>query len=572
LPDSRWKEALSEKPPEHRRPDPLRREPPTLDLKAKEVKPGPAQPARSGSDKTVSGATPKAAPARNAGPTAKAAATPAPAPKPAASPVPSPAAAAQAAANIPSRRRPSIDGGATPAAATQATKPAPAAPPAPQATPASPPRPSATAGASAAGATAAAAVPPAASAATPRAAEAAAPAPTPKSGRGLGSLLTTGLLGGLVGAGLVYGADHYLADRAGSNVSPRLAALEQRAAAPAGPTGDVSGLDRRIATLEAAQRDLTDQVAAARRAADATGPAGAAAPAAGADATQAIGALTTRLSALEEAARQSGSAQETNTSALNEIRTQVAALRTGLNDQTKQSGAAAQTNAAALAEIGSRLTALQSQAAGQAQAATTALEAMQGRLNDDEKRLGALAAEMGRFGPSAAQAGLRIIVASRLSDALRDGQPLGPLLATVQKIGAPAEVTAPLQPYANAAPPSPAALAQEFEPLGRRIIEASRGPASTIGERLLRMTDRIVTVRNVGDAGGTDVAAQVDRIETALARGALSEAATSWDALPDGGKQISAEWASRLKQRAAAGDAARRLSSDALSSIDASLR
>jgi hypothetical protein len=104
------------------------------------------------------------------------------------------------------------------------------------------------------------------------------------------------------------------------------------------------------------------------------------------------------------------------------------------------------------------------------------------------------------------------------------------------------------------------------------MIEAARGPATSIGDRLMRMADRIVTVRDVGEGGGSDVSAQVQRIEAALNRGALGEAAAAWDTLPDQAKSISASWAARLKQRAAAAEAARRLSTDALAAIDASLR
>jgi hypothetical protein len=572
--------ALPDKPTETRRPDPLRREPPTLDLNAKEVKPDPAK---------RSGPIPSPAKGKEASPSARPA-SPAPTQGSGTGQAGATAPTARAASpeEAPVRRRPSITGD-NPSSAEGGT--ATAASPA-SASKAAPRGPAASATAAPSGT---------ASSGAKTGAEPAKPAGRPKepiaaparrAGAGVGSLATVGLLSGLIGAGLALGAEHYLAtqspDPRAKQVESRIAALEQHAGSPqaaaqaGAPAGgaDTTALERRIGALEASNKNLTDSVGADRAASDqarqagANRPADAPAAAAGPDpATRdAITGLTSRIAALEDGLRQSGGASQANTSALAEIRTQLAGLRTSLEDQTRQGTATAQTNAAALSELTSRVASVQSQAAAQAQAATTALQAMQGRVSEDEKRLAGLSEQFTRFGPQAAQAGIRVIVADRASAALRDGAPLGPVLTTLQNVGTPAPQLEPLRPYANVAPPSPAALAREFEPLGRRIVEAARGPATTISDRLMRMADRIVTVRDVGETGGTDVGAQVGRIDKALSRGALAEAASAWDTLPDDAKRISAEWATRLKQRAAAEEAARRISVEALSAIDASLR
>lgn len=405
-----------------------------------------------------------------------------------------------------------------------------------------------------------------------------------RSGAGVGSLATASLLGGLIGAGLALGAERYLQaqglDPQATRTDSRIAALEQRVgsgsptqgAAPASG-GDTTALERRLGALESANKNLTEAVASARSTAGGSRSAGAPATAeADPAARDALAGLTTRLAALEEAVRQSGGTAQANTGALAEIRTQLATLRTSLEDQTRQSTATAQTNAAALSELTTRVASVQSQAAAQSEAGTTALQAMQGRLSETEKRLAGLSEQFTRFGPQAAQAGIRVIVANRASDALRAGAPLGPVLVTLQKTGTPPALLEPLRPYADAPPPSPAALAREFEPIGNRMIEVARGPATSISDRLMRMADRIVTVRDVGETGGTDVGAQVSRIEKALSREALGEAAAAWDGLPEDAKRLSAEWGQRLKQRAAAEEAARRISTEALSAIDASLR
>jgi len=78
-----------------------------------------------------------------------------------------------------------------------------------------------------------------------------------------------------------------------------------------------------------------------------------------------------------------------------------------------------------------------------------------------------------------------------------------------------------------------------------------------------------VTVRAVGDGSGRDVPGLVQRIETALARGALPEAAAAWDSLPEAPKALSADWGTRLKSRIAADNAAQALGADSLAALDA---
>lgn len=555
---------MTEKPPESRRIDPFRREPPTIDGKARDVTraaasepakrpapaptaPAPAVPGRFGAaaDKAGSSVPPPTFPQASApqasvpqafarkGVDAKLAGTGSPGSK------------AVDVKALPASARPAV---AAPASETDPAKPSG---PAKAASPAA----------------ASASVPPLGKPSTPTVSSAppeATPVGTPftssgrRTGAGTilsGAVLSGAVLGGIVGAALAVGAEHYLVPQTSGRTEARLAALEQRAGGPPVDTG----LQGRVATLETAQKAAA---AAPRPAPPPVDPA----------LRQDLDGLGSRLAALEDGTRQGGAARETNAAAIDDTRKQVAAIRTGLDDQTKQAGAAAQTGAAALAEITSRLTALQGQSAQQAQSGASAVQAMQGRLADDEKRLAALDGAFAKYGPEVAQAGLRVVVAGRLAEAMRAGTPLGSTVATLGRLGAPAPVIAALNPYVTAAPPSLAALEREFKPLGDRTLDAARGPASSLGDRLLRMADRIVTVRKVGEAEGSDVSDIVGQIETALARGDAGAAAKSWDALPDAVKPISSDWAARLKSRAAAGEAANRIQSDALSSIDASLR
>ena len=71
---------------------------------------------------------------------------------------------------------------------------------------------------------------------------------------------------------------------------------------------------------------------------------------------------------------------------------------------------------------------------------------------------------------------------------------------------------------------------------------------------------------------GADVASLVGRIEDALSRDAVDEAAAAWDALPERARAVAPEWGAKLKARAEAERAARKVYADALSALEASTR
>jgi hypothetical protein len=396
--------------------------------------------------------------------------------------------------------------------------------------------------------------------------------------RGVGSLLAASLLGGLVGAGVAVGADAWL-DRSGGDPGPRLAALEQRVGAlgerPAAQPN--AAFEARLSALEANGRTLTEGLAAAR-AAPATAGAG-----------PGLEEIRTRLGALEDTTKRIESAGGTrgDTGALQAVEGRLTALdervrgaatqaalgelatRLGpLQDAARQSAA----NAGAVAEIRSALDAARAEAERRAQTASAAVAAVETRSAETEKRVASLAEEVGKLPPALLQAGLRAVVAGEASDALHAGAPLGPSIGALGRLGIGAPALEALRPYADVAPPSAAALAAEFKPLAEKIVAEPVGRADTLSDRLLRMADKIVTVRAVGETSGNDLPALVGRIETALARGALADAADAWDSLPDASKQLSAEWGAKLKRRVAADAAARRISIESLSALSAPAR
>jgi hypothetical protein len=416
---------------------------------------------------------------------------------------------------------------------------------------------------------------------------AAAPVRPERRSAGFGSLLTAGILGGLVGAGALYGLQTLRPVQAPND--PRIAEIQHRLAAL--PRGDAAqGLERRIGAVEAAQGDVAQRLAAAQslaeraaaraeEAANRPAPApnvtpgiapaadapGAAAAAPAAD-PAALEALTGRLAALEEQVR--------NPPAVAELTSRFGALE----EQVR--------NPPAVAELATRLGTIEGQTgqrieanAGATQAlerqvaeAATARQTLDRRLGETDQRVGDVQRQLQQWSPQAVQAGLRTVLAGRLNEALAQGAPFADVLGGLRRFEAdPARLQA-LEPVAATGAPTAAALQQEFRPLAERIVRETRGEADTITERLLRMADRVVTVRAVDDPGSNAVPAVVARIEGALARGALADAAAAWDSLPEQARQVSAAWGQRLRARVAADGAARAIAADSVAALNAAPR
>ncbi|MBQ0821577.1 hypothetical protein KBI52_15360 [Microvirga sp. HBU67558] len=392
------------------------------------------------------------------------------------------------------------------------------------------------------------------------------PQAAPERRSSAGALLGSGLLGGLIGAGLLYGLQAWQGSPAQDD--PRLAQLEQRVnalrqqPAPSGqPQAATQALEGRLQALETARGDL-DQ----------------------------------RLQAIQDTAQQAASqAQE------------------ALNRPAPEAPQPAPQNEAALADLGNRLSALDEQVRANAQAATdaatkaaTATQELDRRIADldrrladqdrrfgeaerrfsetdrrftdtdrrfaeQEQRLAALsqqAAQNARTAEAAGQSGTKVVLAGRLNDALTSGTPYADVLDSVRKAGADASRVAPLEPFAQQGAPTAETLTRSFEPVETAILRENRGPAEGWTDRLLRMADRVVTVRPVNDPGSAGVPGLVARIRQALEHGDVAEAAASWEALPEPSRRLSEDWGRQVKAVAEARQAAQAISSDALATLN----
>jgi hypothetical protein len=366
----------------------------------------------------------------------------------------------------------------------------------------------------------------------------------PRSGPGVAALLTAGLIGGLIGAGALALTQSWW--RPGDS-GARLAQIEQRiAAAP-----NLAPLESRVSALAADTKALADQLGTTRALAER-----------GAQQAQEALKRPPQAAATENAA---------GASAVADLASRLAAVEKAAETRT-QALAAIEKEVQARAQAASSLKEQVAAADSRVQAAATAAQGLERRVTDQDGRLTALAKQVADNGPDALAATLRVTLADRLQDSLREGAPLGQTLAALRRVGVKPDTLRPLEPYAQSAPPSAAALVQEFEPIGARMIAQARPAGGDWGERVWRMLDKVVTVRAIDDPKATDVASVVGRIEDALDRGAMSDAANAWQALPEASRNIAPDWGAKLRQRASAEESARGIYADALSTLEASTR
>jgi hypothetical protein len=471
-------------------------------------------------------------------------------------------------------------------------------------------------------------------------------APTPPAtpaarGPGFGSVATAGLLGGVIGAGLLFAVE-----RAG--VLPqaddgRLAALDQRIAALA-PKDEVARLSQRVASNETALKAVPEAVSTARealqKASAAPVPSGdGTAPQATAtlppDVAARLDSLDQRVSALqEEPGQQGGEARMAVAPANNDtaqvtalaerlkaveaqiaavpkpteqpdLTPKLAALQTALDDRAKANAEAIKTNAEATRTLGQKLTDAQQaldakvQAATQAsqQAAeagkTQAAEAAKGierqvqtQLQAQGDRIAGLDKALSeRAEVATVQAALRVVSADRIVTALNAGTPYADALSALRNYepGDPARLTA-VAVFADRGAPTARTLAAEFRTVSETIAAARRSAqvrsvaeTGDFSQKLMSMAESIVQVRKVDGAapsaqGAAPAADPLPKVQDALDRGAVAEAAQAFAALPEDVRAQAGEFGTKLKSRAAAGEAAQALLAEAFKGLPAAGR
>jgi hypothetical protein len=390
------------------------------------------------------------------------------------------------------------------------------------------------------------------------------PPPAPERRSAAGALIGAGLLGGVIGAGLLYGLQGWQGSPGGGQpVELRLAQLEQRVGAlrqpgPPGPVqGNLQALSERVQTLETARGELSQQLQAvqgsaeqaARQAQEALNRPVPEPPAPAPQNEAALTDLSNRLSGLEGQVRTNAENLTNAANAAQGLDGRIADLDRRFADQDRRFGEAERR----FTEVERRFTDTER------------------RFSEQEQRIAALsqqAAENTRTAETASQTGTRVVLAGRLNDALHSGTPYAEVLEGVRTAGTDPARVAALEPFAAQGAPTAAALAKSFEPVETAILRESRGPAEGWTDRILRMADRVVTVKPVNEPGSTGVPALVARIRQALDRGDVVEAAAAWGALPEPARRLSEDWGRQVKAVAQAQQAAQAVATDALATLN----
>jgi hypothetical protein len=160
------------------------------------------------------------------------------------------------------------------------------------------------------------------------------------------------------------------------------------------------------------------------------------------------------------------------------------------------------------------------------------------------------------------------LAATALNAAVERGDAFGAELATVKALGADPKLVATLEPFARAGVPTAATLARQFSALAPTLLQASEPPPpeGVLG-RLQLNAEKLVRIRRVDEAPGSDGAAIVARSEAKAGRGDLAGAAAELGELPPNARAPAEAWIKSAQARIAAIDASRRLAADALSGL-----
>jgi hypothetical protein len=159
-----------------------------------------------------------------------------------------------------------------------------------------------------------------------------------------------------------------------------------------------------------------------------------------------------------------------------------------------------------------------------------------------------------------------------LRDAVARGGPFAPELNALKGLGADAQAVGRLEPFAASGIPAPQVLAQELSALLPAMKAASDTDAARSGgflDKLEANASKLVRIRKVGEAEGTDPAAVLARIETQLARNDIAAADKELTALPEKIRSSAEPWRRKVAARQGALDASRKLAADSAAALGA---
>lgn len=327
---------------------------------------------------------------------------------------------------------------------------------------------------------------------------------------------------------------------------------------------DTAELERKIAALETQLRAVAARPAPApdgRALSDLTARIDAAE-----QATRRLAELEARIARAETAAAapRAPAADPTLASRLAGLDATVKALNDGLAELRKR----AEENSAAVRDTASRAAAAESAARAPDPVARDEIDTLTSRIAAIETTLKSFeqrrAAEAGRD-----RAARFAVAAALLRVAVERGEPYPAELAAVKALGADAALVQPLESFAEKGLPSAETLARALGGIASAMQVAASAPSREAGliDRLQANAERLVRIRPVNETAGDDGAAVIARAEAKAKRGDLAGARAELAQLPERARAPAQSWIRQSETRAAALDAARRLSAGALAAL-----
>ncbi len=274
-----------------------------------------------------------------------------------------------------------------------------------------------------------------------------------------------------------------------------------------------------------------------------------------------VTALGQRLDALEAKAQSAGTALSQQQQALQALQDAVKQAPKDTASGTPPAEGAAPVD---LGPLTGRVDKLDQQVAGLDQRVTELAAKLETDMRDAKSQKDAATQAV----MTHAQADARAILASTLRRKVEAGETYADEVAALSSRGADKAKLDTLAPFAASGVATPAALDKQFAAAKPAIFATHSEPKPDgFFARIVQDAKHLVRIHKVGDTQGSDLSAQVARIEAALAGNRLDDALHEWSGLPSAAQGKSQAFGEALRHRIAAVDAAKAIEADALTTL-----
>jgi len=143
----------------------------------------------------------------------------------------------------------------------------------------------------------------------------------------------------------------------------------------------------------------------------------------------------------------------------------------------------------------------------------------------------------------------RSVAANALRTAYERGEPFASLLASVQALTGELDEAAALEDQAHTGVATITELREQLSAIAAEVIHSATPSEDGMVAQLLSNAKSLVRVRPAGPLPGDSPEAIVSRIEDRLEKSDVAGALEEWETLPESARQISQEWAARVRER-----------------------